>query len=184
MAQRPLFSPKPGRRQGSCWLKTGFFSCLCTHHGISDLLHSFCEIRVKIIPFFTKNTALDLLDLKICKAYWNLHWGGSQSITQLGHQCRQPCLLSLLAPIIFHLSILDPSQGCLDEFCDQESEYFCLPCCLYWCLCFVFQVKTIQVQKIRYVWNIYAKQFQKVGWVHCTGCTSFSGSQASLWIVS
>ncbi|XP_068880040.1 probable cation-transporting ATPase 13A4 isoform X2 [Aphelocoma coerulescens] len=25
------------------------------------------------------------------------------------------------------------------------------------------QVKTIQVQKIRYVWNIYAKQFQKVG---------------------
>ncbi|NWU18098.1 AT134 ATPase, partial [Cephalopterus ornatus] len=26
-----------------------------------------------------------------------------------------------------------------------------------------FQVKTIQVQKIRYVWNIYAKQFQKVG---------------------
>ncbi|NWR36041.1 AT134 ATPase, partial [Tachuris rubrigastra] len=26
-----------------------------------------------------------------------------------------------------------------------------------------FQVKTIQVQKIRYVWNIYSKQFQKVG---------------------
>ncbi|KAJ7410497.1 hypothetical protein WISP_107967 [Willisornis vidua] len=26
-----------------------------------------------------------------------------------------------------------------------------------------FQVKTIQVQKIRYVWNIYAKEFQKVG---------------------
>ncbi|NWH31177.1 AT134 ATPase, partial [Chloropsis hardwickii] len=25
------------------------------------------------------------------------------------------------------------------------------------------QVKTIQVQKIRYVWNVYAKQFQKVG---------------------
>ncbi|GAB0193584.1 probable cation-transporting ATPase 13A4 [Grus japonensis] len=29
------------------------------------------------------------------------------------------------------------------------------------------QVKSIQVQKIRYVWNIYAKQFQKVGRVIC-----------------
>lgn len=49
------------------------------------------------------------------------------------------------------------------HICEQAWEYLCLLSFNYPCPCFILQVKSIQVQKIRYVWNIYAKQFQKVG---------------------
>lgn len=48
------------------------------------------------------------------------------------------------------------------EICEHALQYFCLLCYVSCCPLFL-QVKSIQVQKIRYVWNIYAKQFQKVG---------------------